>query len=29
MNILVLTKRYDFFVRNLLGVNPPEWEEVK
>ena len=22
-------KRYDFFVRNLLGVNPPKWEEVK
>ena len=22
-------KRYDFFVRNLLGVNPPKWDEVK
>ena len=22
-------KRYDFFVRNLLGVNPPAWEEVE
>ncbi len=22
-------KRYDFFVRNLMGVNPPKWEEVK
>ena len=22
-------KRYDFFVRNLLGVNPPKWSEVK
>lgn len=22
-------KRYDFFVHNLLGVNPPKWNEVK
>jgi dipeptidyl aminopeptidase/acylaminoacyl peptidase len=22
-------KRYDFFVRHLLGVNPPSWDEVK
>ena len=22
-------KRYDFFVRNLMGVNPPKWEDVK
>jgi len=22
-------KRYDFFVRHLLGVNPPSWNEVK
>jgi len=22
-------KRYDFFVRNLLGVNPPKWSELK
>lgn len=22
-------KRYDFFVRHLLGVNPPKWSEVK
>lgn len=22
-------KRFDFFVRNLLGVNPPKWNEVK
>jgi hypothetical protein len=22
-------KRFDFFVRNLMGVNPPKWEEVK
>ena len=22
-------KRYDFFVRNLLGVTPPRWDEVK
>ena len=22
-------KRYDFFVRNLMGVNPPKWSEVK
>lgn len=22
-------KRYDFFVRNLLNVNPPKWEELK
>lgn len=22
-------KRYDFFVRNLLGVTPPKWDEVK
>ena len=21
-------KRYDFFVRNLLGVEPPAWEDV-
>lgn len=21
-------KRYDFFVRHLLGVNPPQWDEV-
>ncbi len=21
-------KRYDFFVRNLLGVNPPKWQEL-
>ena len=22
-------KRYDFFVKNLLGVNPPKWSELK
>lgn len=22
-------KRYDFFVRHLLGVNPPQWTDVK
>lgn len=22
-------KRYDFFVRHLLGVNPPAWDEIK
>ena len=22
-------KRYDFFVRHLLGVNPPKWSDVK
>ena len=22
-------KRYDFFVKHLLGVNPPKWSEVK
>ena len=22
-------KRYDFFVRHLLGVNPPKWSELK
>jgi dipeptidyl aminopeptidase/acylaminoacyl peptidase len=22
-------KRYDFFVRNLLGVDPPKWSELK
>lgn len=22
-------KRYDFFVRNLLGVTPPKWSEIK
>ena len=22
-------KRYDFFVRNLLHVEPPKWSEVK
>jgi dipeptidyl aminopeptidase/acylaminoacyl peptidase len=22
-------KRFDFFVRNLLNVNPPKWEELK
>ena len=22
-------KRYDFFVRHLLGVNPPAWSEIK
>jgi len=22
-------KRYDFFVRHLMGVNPPKWDEVK
>jgi dipeptidyl aminopeptidase/acylaminoacyl peptidase len=21
-------KRYDFFVKNLLGVNPPKWDEI-
>ena len=21
-------KRYDFFVRNLMGVNPPAWNEL-
>ena len=21
-------KRYDFFVKNLLGVNPPQWDEI-
>ena len=22
-------KRYDFFVRNLMGVTPPSWDKVK
>lgn len=22
-------KRFDFFVRNLLGINPPAWSEIK
>lgn len=22
-------KRYDFFVRNLMGVNPPRWDELE
>ena len=22
-------KRYDFFVRNLLGVTPPKWNDIK
>ena len=22
-------KRFDFFVRNLLHVNPPKWQEVR
>jgi dipeptidyl aminopeptidase/acylaminoacyl peptidase len=22
-------KRYDFFVRNLLGVEPPAWDKLK
>lgn len=22
-------KRFDFFVKNLLGVNPPKWSEIK
>lgn len=22
-------KRYDFFVRHLMGVNPPKWNEIK
>lgn len=22
-------KRYDFFVKNLLGIEPPKWEDVK
>ena len=22
-------KRYDFFVKNLLNVNPPKWQELK
>jgi hypothetical protein len=22
-------KRYDFFVRNLLGVNPPDWKTLE
>ena len=22
-------KRYDFFVRHLMGVNPPAWSDVK
>ena len=22
-------KRYDFFVKNLLGVTPPKWGDVK
>ena len=22
-------KRYDFFVRHLMGGNPPKWDEVK
>ena len=22
-------KRYDFFVKNLLGVNPPKWSELR
>lgn len=21
-------KRYDFFVRNLLNVNPPAWSDI-
>jgi hypothetical protein len=22
-------KRYDFFVRHLMGVEPPKWNELK
>ena len=22
-------KRYDFFVKNLLGVDPPKWDDLK
>jgi len=22
-------KRFDFFVRNLMGVTPPKWNELK
>ena len=22
-------KRYDFFVRHLLGINPPKWNDIK
>ncbi len=22
-------KRYDFFVRHLLGVEPPKWDEIE
>ena len=22
-------KRFDFFVRHLMGVNPPKWDEIK
>lgn len=22
-------KRYDFFVRHLMGVNPPAWSDIK
>ena len=22
-------KRYDFFVKNLLNVNPPKWQDIK
>jgi hypothetical protein len=22
-------KRYDFFVRHLMGVEPPKWSELK
>jgi hypothetical protein len=22
-------KRFDFFVRNLLGVQPPKWSDIK
>lgn len=22
-------KRYDFFVKHLMGVNPPSWDKIK
>jgi hypothetical protein len=22
-------KRFDFFVRHLMGVNPPKWSDLK
>jgi hypothetical protein len=22
-------KRYDFFVKHLMGIDPPKWDEIK